>query len=370
MKYFSYKNVLLLLSTLAIFSCKKDEVKAVYKQPATVAGFTASSNNIILSATNDSSTVVTFNWQKPDYGQSLIATYTLQFDVPSDTLGVTPWGNAINVPIANALLQKQYLGTDLNALVATQLSLPTGAATTVVVRIQSAINQTTGALSIIPSVFGVVSLTVTPYKSLIVYPALLVKGGNSWHTPSVRTNAYVLTAANFDSKYEGYLNLPNADGWGGDAFQLISSSDGTVYGYGSNSTTMAVGGGNLWLTPSPGYFKVNADVAAKTISYTAVKFFISGDDNSWSTSATPLTFDTPSNTWIATNVALTAGKGLVFTSNGSYNISYKVDNAGKLVFAGAPNWPSANNIAITKTGVFTVTLDMSQGNGNYVYSIK
>ena len=374
MKKILFQLSFVTLFAVLFFSCKKDEGKALYNKPAQLTGFTASTDNIVLSASNDSVTVVTFNWQKPDYGISIIPSYTLQFDVVSDTAGTNPWGNAINVPIQNGGLQKGYLGTNLNALLATQLSLPTGTESTVAVRIVSDIKQTTGAASTIPSAYAVLLLKVTPYKALIVYPALLVKGGNSWQTPAVRTDGYLLTSANFNSRYEGYLNLPNADGYGGDALQLIATTDGTVYGWGGTSTTIAAGStGNLWLTPAPGYFKINADVAAGTVAYTAVKFFISGDDNGWSTSATPMTFDAATSSWIATNVALTAGKTIVFTSNGSYDISYKVTkDAGKLIFAGAPNWPSDNieNIAITKTGVFTVMLNMSQGDGNYTYSIK
>lgn len=372
MKKMIFKYSLVLLATTLFFACKKDETKAVYTAPASVLGFTTSTNNIVLSPTNDSATVVTFNWQQPAYGVSVVPpSYTLQFDVPSDTTGAKAWGNAINVPIQNSSLLKAYLGTNFNALLATQLLLPVDSISTVAVRIKADINQTNGAASTIASAFAVVSLTVTPYKALIVYPALLVKGGNSWHTPTVRTNAYLLSSSKFNSQYEGYLNLTNADGWGGDAFQLIATTDGTVYGWGSSSTTIAAGStGNCWVTPAPGYFKVNADVTAGTLNYTAVKFFISGDDNGWSTSATPMTFNATTNKWVANNVSLTSGKSFVFTSNGSYNINYKVDNNGKLVYAGAPNWPSANNVPVTKTGVFTVTLDMSQGDGNYVYSIK
>ena len=370
MKKIIHASLLLMLSSTIFYSCVKDEVKAVFKKPDSVMGFTTSANNIVLTAANDSTNVVTFNWSKPDYGVAIISTYTLQFDVPSDTSGPKAWGNAINVSIQNGGLTKAYLGTNFNALAATQLNLPTGKASNIVVRILSDINQTTGATSIIPSIYAVLGMVVTPYKALIVYPALLVKGGNSWKTPSVRTDAYLLTSVKFDNNYEGYLNLTNADGWGGDALQLIATVDGKVYGYGSSSTTMAVGGGNLWFTPAPGYFKVNADTKSLTIAIKAVKFFISGDNNGWSTSATPMVFDATTNKWVANNVTLTAGKAFQFTANGSYDISYKVDIDGKLSFAGAPNWPAGNNIVATKSGIFTVTLDMSQGEGNYAYSIK
>jgi hypothetical protein len=221
----------------------------------------------------------------------------------------------------------------------------------------------------------VAKLTVTTYQTL--FPALTVSGGNSWVTPATRTNGFVLTSPNYNSQYEGYLNLPNADGYGGDAFKLVSSTAGTVYGWGSNpvlsngvySVDLVVGSGNIWLTPAPNFIKVNVDLSTLKLTYVPTQFFISGDDNGWSTSSTPMTFDPATNTLRATNVSLTAGKQFVFTVNGSYDISYKVDNNNKLIFAGAPTW-LGNNITVPNTGVFTVILDLSGGDGMYTYKIQ
>jgi starch-binding outer membrane protein SusE/F len=359
----------IIIIALLFSACKKDETKAVLTMPATLKGFTSSASQIVLSAANDSASVVTFKWNKPDYGAEIPLSYSLQFTVPSDTTGANAWSKAKTVLITSDSLQKSFLGTDLNALAATQLGLPTGTASVIVVRLKSDIKGATT----VASVYSHLVLTVTPYNAIIIYPALLVKGGNSWRTPATRTNGYLLTSVDYDSKYEGYLNLPNADGYGGDAFQLISTTDGKVYGWGGSSTTLAEGGGNCYLTPAPSYMKVNVDLSASpkaTINFTPVKFFISGDDNGYSTSATPMIFNAVTNKWVATNVSLTAGKSFVFTSNGNYNISYKVNSAGKLVFAGAPNWPNYNNIPVPQTGIFTVTLDLSAGTGNYTYSIQ
>ena len=115
--------------------------------------------------------------------------------------------------------------------------------------------------------------------------------------------------------------------------------------------------------------KVNVDITANTINYTPVKFYISGDDNGWNTSATPMTFNATTNQLVATNVSLTSGKAIVFTCNGGYDISYKLDAGGKLIFAGPPSW-AGNNISVTKTGTFTVTLDLSAGDGSYTYKIQ
>src|SRR5690606_29404560 len=104
----------------------------------------------------------------------------------------------------------------------------------------------------IKPLYSKLELNITPFEDLVVYPALLVKGGNSWKTPTERTNGFLLASSGFNDKYEGYVNLPNADGWGGDAFKLQSTTTSGVYGWGTSSTTLADGSsGNLWLEPSP-----------------------------------------------------------------------------------------------------------------------
>jgi hypothetical protein len=368
MKKLFIQTIFTLLFSTLFFGCEKEESTNIVTSPAAGSlSFKSSASSVVLSPTTDAANVVTFSFKAADYGLAIVPTYSLEFDVPSDTTGTSAWGNAIIVKLSEGALEKAYLGADFNSLLANQLMLPTGAVSTVVVRLKAEVKQNTGSASAIKPIYSTLSMTVNPYKATIVYPALLVKGGNSWKTPTARTNGYVLTSSKFNSKYEGYLDLPNADGYGGDAFQ--STEPSKVYGWGGTSTTLGLSGGNLYLSPAPSYMKVNADVDAMTITYTPAKFFITGDDNGWSTSSTPMIYNATTMKWVASNVPLTAGKTFVFTANGSYDLSYKVDASGALVYAGTPTWGGIN-IPITKTGVFTITLDFSAGDGNYTYSVK
>jgi hypothetical protein len=367
---FSWLFILMLCCGLA--ACEKDmDQNTIVPPTAGIPGFKSSVSTVSLSAATDAKNVITFSFDAPNYGTSVVPTYTLQFDVPADTAGANGWVNAINVKLVADSLRKTFSGADFNAMLSVQMLLPVGVNSKLAVRLKADINQNTGVASAIKPIYSVLTITVNPYKSTVEYPALLVKGGNSWRTPADRTNGFLLASAKFNSKYEGYLDLPNADGWGGEAFQLIATKDGKTYGWGTSDKTLSVGGGNLWLAPSPAYMKVNVDVDALTINYTPVKFYISGDDNSWSTAATPMVYNPTTKVWVASNVSLTAGKTFVFTCNGGYDISYKVDKPdnGSLMFAGAPTWGGVN-IPVTKTGVFTVTLDLSAGDGNYTYSVK
>jgi starch-binding outer membrane protein SusE/F len=350
------KLLVAVLFSSILISCKKNLEVTTMKSSPVKPSITLSPATIVLSQATESDTVQVISWSKSEYGFSAAVSYTLQMAKAGTNFATSV--QQINVGNKTSM---KFIGGYLNSL-AIASGLAIGSGGQLDVRIKSSLSDSLSIFS------DKVTLNVTTYQT--AYPALLVKGGNSWHTPVTRTDAYVLTSPDYSSKYEGYLNLPNADGYGGDAFTLLSSTTGSSYGWGTSNTTMSVGGGNLWLTPAPNYMKVNVDVNALTINFVPVKFYLSGDQNGWSTSATPMTFNTATNKWVVTNVSFTAGNKFVFTSNGNYDISYKVDATGKLMFAGPPAWAGNNISAPAVTGVYTVTLDLSKGNGMYSYTIQ
>ena len=77
-----------------------------------------------------------------------------------------------------------------------------------------------------------------------------------------------------------------------------------------------------------------------------------------------MTFDLATNTWTATGLTLAAGTNFKFLSNGDWNNQYGLDSKGNLLLGN-----SAGNIPITKAGS-SITLDLSQGAGNYAYSVQ
>lgn len=350
----SLNNIIkLIVCSILFWSCKKD-IQQVKMTEGIAPAITLSRSAVTLSSASAADTVQTISWSPADYGFKAAVNYTVEIAKAGSNFA-NP--KTVNVGKATSL---KYLGAVLNELAIGEGIQPTTTGS-LDIRVKSALSD---AVSIYSSV---ATLAVTTYA--VEFPALLVKGGNSWVTPTARTKGLILTSVNYDSKYEGYLNLPNADGYGGDAFQLVGGSSGTVYGWGGSSTTMSVNGGNLWLTPAPNYMKVNADINALTINFTPVKFFLSGDHNGWSTSATPMTFDAVNKQWVANNVSFTAGNKFVFTSNGSYDISYKINADGKLLYAGPPGWAGIN-IDAPGTGTYTVILDLSAGDGSYTYKIQ
>jgi starch-binding outer membrane protein SusE/F len=346
--------VAMFIFSVALFACKKDIVQTV-KTDGTAPVITLTPATVTLSSSTANDTVSTISWSRADFGYKAAVNYTVEIVKSGNPFSVaktTNLGNATQLKYVGAVLNEAAIG----------LGIAVGSTADLDIRIKSTLSDSVFIYS------PVAKLKVTTYQ--VDFPALLVRGGNAWITPATRTNGFVLTSPNYDGKYEGYINLPNADGYGGDALKLMVESSGVTYGWGGTSNTMTAGStGNLWFTPAPNYMKVNADINAGTVNFTPVKFFLSGDQNGWSTSATPMTFNAATNQWMANNVSFTAGNKFVFTSNGSYDISYKVNSAGKLVYAGPPNW-AGDNISAPGTGTYTVILDLSAGDGSYTYKIQ
>jgi hypothetical protein len=347
---------------ITLYSCKKDIGETTLTSPAGITGFTASASQVVLSNSNDSTRVVTFTWNAPDYGYTAATSYTLLFDMPSDTSGANAWANATRVTVAANSLQQSYLGTDFNKLL-NQLGLPVGTASTLVVRLQADVNQSTGSASSVAPLYSTLTMTVTPYKVILIYPKLYIAG--DFLTPSwtqVDQPGWILAAPKSDGAYEGYIYFTNAT----NQFKLCTAPNwnGTNYGIGANANKMDPGSsaGNL-VVNGPAYCRVNADVNALTITYTPTSWRIAGDFNSWNLSATPMTYSTATKQWTASNVSLTAGSKLKFEGDDSWGNELGLDSKGNLVLKGS-------DIIAPKTGTFTVTLDLSGGAGNYAYTIK
>jgi hypothetical protein len=349
-----------ILALAILAGCKREIPQVTLTSPTAITGFTASSNNIVLSSSNDSALVAIFKWPALNYGATIPISYTLIIDQPSDTVGTGGWSNALKITIPTDSLSKSWLGPDFNHLV-NQLGLTPGAASPVVVRLQANVNQSNGTASTVAPLTSDLGLTVTPYKVFVIYPKLYVAGDflvPNWIQKDLP--GWVLASVKSNSAYEGYVDFPNSS----NLFKLTPEPDwnGAIYGWGS-ATTISPTGGNLYFG-GPGYCRLTVDTSTHEITFTSTSWYVAGDFNSWSTTANPMTFNTTTNAWTATGLTLAAGTNFKFVSNSDWNNQYGLDSKGNLLLGN-----SAGNIPIAKTGS-TITLDLSQGAGNYTYSVK
>ena len=374
MKQYNISIVILLFISTLYLSCKKDLLQENIQ--TTGHSITLSSNintnqTIVLSTAVDSIIQLKLKWTDPKYiADTSKGNVPINYILDMDTSLTFKTGKSYNIGVAKLYDSLTGLSLNNNLL---SIGCTAGSAQLVYLRVRSVFYGDT-VLS------NTISFSATPYA--LPLPALLVIGYEGWNTPSTRTNGYILTSANKNNLYEGYVNF-NYASWGGANCRLLSTLDNSAYGWGTNAYTIQKfadlsSAWNLWITPCPNYMKVNVDLNALTINYIPIQFYISGSFNGWNN--TPMIFNPATNKWTVSNISFASGDVFAFISStwdattstwGSpnWNISYRVDASGNFIFGGAPGW-NGTNITVNKAGTYTVTLDLSGGDKNYTYSLQ
>jgi len=322
--------------------------------------FKGSTNSVVITATNDSLPVVTFNWAPVSYGIKAAVTYSLQFDIPSDTASTTPWSKATDIPVGDDLLTFSMLGVDLNNIAINSLGLSPGVVAEVVVRVKSYVDR--------PAYSNAITLSVNPY----VPPAIVV-GQVLWVTSPGWNIAASPTIVSVDSGklYEGYVYIPAG---GSTEIKYTSNPDLThiVYGDGGAgllSKDKTAGYLNL---PSDGYYELSANLNDMSWTATKITWSILGDASPglWATD-TPLTYDPTTKVWTVTCAMITAGS-FKFRANNAWKIDFGIDANGKLGYVDNPLYPyngKLSNLTVPSDGNYTITLDLHVP-GQYSYKLK
>jgi len=356
MKKLTY--LLILLASCFTFGCKKDATLTTLKSVAFNSTLTASQNAVVLSKANDTSSVVTFSWPAVDYPIKASVTYTLQIDVPADTVGTAAWGGATSVVVGNDVLSKSYKGTDLNNL-AIAMGLPTGAAGTLVFRVQAYQDQYAYTKP--------VKVTVTPYEAAPVLPLLWIPGNYQGWSPGTAPAAAALKP----KIYEAYVYMPVTDNY---YFKFTSAQDWDHINYGDAGagaiTEDGLAGGLV--SPGPGYVQVSINLNTKTWSAVPTTWSILGDASpgGWTTD-TQLTYDASKQVWTVTCDMLSTGS-FKFRANNAWVIDFGINADGKLAYADSPVFGydgSVQNITVPSSGNYTITLDLHDPT-NYNYKLK
>ncbi len=106
---------LIAIACLAV-ACHKEAALTELQTVTFNAPLASSTNTAILTKSTDDANVITFTWPAVVYPYKSHVTYTLQADVPTDTVGAAAWGKAQSILIGDDILTKTYKGSDLNAL--------------------------------------------------------------------------------------------------------------------------------------------------------------------------------------------------------------------------------------------------------------
>jgi hypothetical protein len=339
---------LLLVGIVAILivSCKKDEVKTVLKTG--ISGtLTVSSASPALSVPTANDTIETFTWTPSDYGYSAAVKYSLQIGKVGTNFA-TP-----KVIDMGAVKTKKLTVGEINQIALLQ-GIAFGTAGQLEARVKSTISDSISAVY-----SNKVTISLTPYQVLIVYPSLWVPGDyQGWDPPS----APKLASKNSDGIYEGFVNIPG----GTLQFKINSDPDWNHTNYGDGGAgTLSTAGGNLTV-PTAGYYYITANTNNLTWKATKKTWGIIGDApilaNNWSNDV-PMTYSTVTGKWsVTTN--FNAG-GFKFRANSDWG-DPKNNFGDNSPADGVPDY-NGGNITIT-AGTHTVTLDLHIP-GNYTYTI-
>ncbi len=343
MNKFIVKFLFVGLASMLLWSCEKDETRAVAKA-GTGLTLTASQTALVLNGAAPSDTVQTFSWTPADFGFDAGVTYTLQI-AKAGTDFATP-----KDVILSAKRGIKYTNADLNQIALVSLGLPTGSAGAVEARVKAE-----ASAKLAPVYSNIVSFTLTPYLVIINYPSLWVPGDHQGWTPAT---ADKLSSVLDNGNYEGFVNISG----GNLKFKFTSNPDWDHTNYGvvtsmvdgnKVSGTISSSGGDISV-PGVGYYRMKVNTTALTFEAVKTAWGLIGDAipvTGWN-SDQDLTYDAASKTWSIT-IDLDGGKAIKFRANDAWDINFGDDGADtSLEYNGA-------NISIAESGNYTITLDLS-----------
>lgn len=347
-----FRFIILLFSSLAIFSCEKDG------NLITLGGFKgsellATKTEIVLKESMATEQVLSLAWgtpeltvSNPDMSAPNIITTTLQASKSQEfESGVTEINETSN--------SHSFSGSELNAVVK-NLGFAPSVATPVYFRIKTSIGS-----NITPEYSNTIKVTVTSYEIDMTVGYI--------YNQDIEKTGVTLYSASADGVYVGFMGatawynyyLKEGDGklWGNDGVTgtpfLMSSSDEVNERW------------NFWFPGLGGCYYVTVDTKAKEWSANYVESLnVSGDISG------EMKYDRPNNKWTLPFTASSTSANITLAGvTKLYNKLTGTDDAaaitGNIYFSGAENnltiSESTSNITIDipKAGDYTLVIDLS-----------
>ncbi len=249
----------LVILAFGFTSCEDDAVKAVLKSDVAPNDLqTPSSSSFVLTKEDKDNTLETFEWTATDYGFKAGVTYSLQIDLAGNE-----FANAESVASTSSLEAAVNVGAFNDILLG--LGLTPEEAGDIEIRVVSTIGS-----NVTPVYSNIESISVTPYATS--FPPIYgmgagLKGWGPWPD-----NAVEWQSTEF-KKYETVTYFTS-----GEAFRWFAQLDWnpTSYNYPFFTSVDPLfenandGDSNLKVAGASGWYKVNVDLSAKTVTALAV----------------------------------------------------------------------------------------------------
>lgn len=333
-----------LLAALLIAACSKqatDPVLQIGSAPALTSPANGTSYVLVDSTSEEIFSL--FTWTAAEYGFDAGVSYTLELDRAGNN-----FADPITIGTVNALELRNVTNGKINSILL-NLGLPGEEEADIEFRVSAKINPEVQILYSQP-----ITLKITPFTIVIVYPFLHVPGSyQGWNPADSFTVVY---SARSDEKYEGYVYFNDAAA----KYKYTKGpSWSTNWGDTGADGSLDPNGTDISLSGAAGVYKLNADLNALTHSLTRTDWGIIGDatPTGWN-SDTDMVYDQAEKKY---TITLDLGVGKIkFRANDDWAINLGDNDANKsLEYGGA-------DINITEAGNYTVELLL----GGAIYRYK
>lgn len=329
-------------SVLLLQACSDENFDPIVA-PGAVPVISAPSggSTYVLEEANAANILADFNWTGADFGFQAAITYTLEMDKAGNnfanpvTLGTTNTKAITNITVEKVnsiMLAKEIAG---------------GTATDMEVRVRAKVSSDVTELISAP-----VSLNITPYETVVVYPQLQVPGSyQGWDPANLST---VLFSLKSDENYEGYIYVDVADAK--HKFTKGLTWD-TNWGDDGLDGTLDLNGADIPLGAA-GMYKMNVDLNNLTYTNVLTNWGLIGSatPTGWD-SDTDMSYDITAG-HLTLTIDLVIGK-IKFRANDDWAINLGDDGPnGKLEYNGA-------DIDIAEAGNYTIELILNKAKYEY-----
>lgn len=302
----------LVLATLIIAgtACEEDAELTTLQQVNFPDPVEASTDNVLLSADNKYTPVVTFSWENVIYPIEAPVTYTIAFDVEADIYGDTAWEGASRITAGEDVLSISLTGEDLNNMAA-DLGLAPDTEGQLYVRVEAYMDRYVYSAPI--------SISVTPYTEEVASGQLYMPGAYQGWDPAT---AAVLNAIE-PGVFRGFITF--SEGTGLD-FKFTPEPDwDTSYGYDSNGNFVLSPESTNLTAPGAGSYMIIVNTNTMTFTMTPYSWGIIGTatPGSWDYD-TDMTYDYQNFEWVYTG-SLVSG-AMKFRLNNDWSTNYGNDD--------------------------------------------
>ncbi|RMG69969.1 MAG: SusF/SusE family outer membrane protein [Bacteroidetes bacterium] len=310
--------------------------------PAPAISSPADGSAFVLEEANADQSFATFTWSEATFGFDAAVKYTLQMAAAG-----TDFASPVDLGVYQTVTSDDAMTVgEMNGKLLAN-GFADGVPSSLELRVVAEVSP-----EVDPVISAPITISVTPYKSTIVYPQLGVPGAYQGWNPGDSTTA-VYSRRN-DNTFEGYAFFETAT-----MFKYTQGpSWDTNWGDDGADGTLDPGGADI-SSGDAGVFRLNVDLNSLTHTFVKTDWGLVGDaTGSWDVDQN-MTYDAASRLLTIT-LDLVVGE-IKFRANDAWDINLGDDDGNlSMEYGGA-------NIPIAEAGNYTITLDLFSP--DYAYTI-